>query len=427
MLAQAPCFFSGVLAQAPWFFSGVLSQAPWFFSGVLAQAPNVLSAAQAPDFFIVASRDRYTSAMSRSSRLPYVLAPGLAIVAMSFAAQACGGSQVTEDPPPVCYLSHPVPDGGGVRPLRPNEWADLLVRSFHEGQTGNQDCVGNTIQWHATDTQCDVHEDPNEPGPRAVPITEESVIVGRGGDDIMVKPVWVITHRFENGDGFGPVAVTQRTAEGIVVRALGTLRLPIGRARIRLRETGGQQIVVADGERCPSDGQQQGSGDPDMAPPANAGGDDAEEEEPETCLRESRLMPMIGDQLLSPELRTPEGQCLGPALVDLSRETTVPIANGWERVFRLAASMEYVGGSVVVHEQVTAQDRDPRDPGRPARAFRTTDGDRVIRLDHGGMQANGIPLFERTVRAHGSTQLPIASAPNNGEQSGSGRGQRARR
>ncbi len=360
--------------------------------------------------------------MTRSSRLPYVLVPGLTIVAASFAAQACGGGQVNEDPTPVCYLSHPVPDGGGVRPLRASEWAGLIVRSYNEGQPSGQDCVGNDIQWHATDQHCSVHEDPEERAPEAVPITEESVIVGRA-DDIMVKPVWVITPHFEDGDGFGPVAVTERTAEGVAVRAIGTLRMPIERARLRLRETGGQQIVVADGERCPHE-DEEGDDDADSAPPQNAGGDEsAEDQQPPSCFRVSRLLPMVGDRLLSPEVRSDDGDCLGPALVDLQREATMPIANGWERVFRLAASMEYLGSSIVIHEQVTAEDRDPRDPGQPARPFRTTDSDRIIVVDRGGMRSNGIPLFERTLRAQGSTQLPIASAPNNGGQSGSGRGQ----
>lgn len=364
---------------------------------------------------------------SRPSRLPFVLAPALCIAAAVFASQACGGTQTTEDPPPVCYVSHPVPDGGMIRNLRAEEWASLVVRSYHEGQTSSQDCVGNAIEWHPTDTECDVHEEDDEPAPQAVEITEESVVVGRS-DTVAIKPVWVITHRFEDGDGFGPVVVTERTPEGVAVRAIGSLRLPTERARLRLRETGGQQILVADGERCPPEEGEGDEEDPDSAPPANAGGEEeGEEEQPPTCLRTSRLLPMVGDRLLSPEVRTPDGHCLGPSVVHLSREHVVGIANGWERVFRLAASMEYRGGTVIVHEQVTAEDRDPRDPGRPSRSFRTTDADRVIYLDRGGMRSRGIPLFERTIRAAGSTQLPVAQAPNNEEQSGSGRGQQAQR
>lgn len=352
--------------------------------------------------------------MSRPSR--FSLVPSLILSAALITSQACGGSQVAEEPRPVCYASQPIPDGGTVRPLRGEQWADLVVRSYHQGQTSAQDCVGNDIRWRPTDPECEVHEDEAEPAPRAVPITDESVVVGRS-DSVAIKPVWVITHKFEDGDGFGPVALTERTAEGVAVRAMGTLRLPTERARLRLRETGGHRILVADGERCPPEAS-------DDEAPANAPGTGSEQAP--SCIRMSRLLPLVGDQLVSPEIRNSAGQCLGPAAVHLQRQHVAQIANGWERVFRLAASLEYRGGSIIVHEQVTAEDRDPNDPGRPARAFRTTDGDRVIRLERGGMRSSGIPLFERTIRAEGSTQLPIAEGPADGEESGSTRGTRAR-
>lgn len=356
--------------------------------------------------------------MSRSTT-EYLLAPGLILVSGMFVAFACGGSDTPEEPRPVCYASHPVPDGGMVRNLRAEEWADLAVRGYREGAESTQDCVGNPVQWRRTDTECDVHEPDDEAAPQAVPLNEESVIVGRS-DTVARKPVWVVTHHFEDGDGFGPVMLTQRNAEGVAVMAIGTLRLPLQRARLRLRESGGQQFIVADGERCPEEDE---DGD-DEAPPANvADGEETGEEASEpTCLRYARILPLVGDQLMSPEVRNQAGHCLGPAQVYLARETTVGLQNGWERTFRLAASMEYRAGAVVVHEQITAEDSDPRDPGRPARLFRTTDADRVMHMRRGGMRSEGIPLFERAVRAHGSTQLPIAESSGDREQSGSGRG-----
>ena len=228
------------------------------------------------------------------------------------------------------------------------------------------------------------------------------------------KPVWVVTHRFADGDGFGPVALTERGPEGVAVRAIGTLRMPLERARLRLRESDGHEFVVADGERCPPEDEDGGDGDPDVAD-----GDHPDEEEP-TCIRYARILPVLGDQLVTSEVRNRGGECLGPNQVWLSRERTVGLENGWERTFRLAASMEFRGGAIIVHEQVTAEDSDPRDPGRPARLFRTTDSDRVITVTRGGMRSSGLPLFERAIRAHGSTQLPIAESTRDREQSGSG-------
>ena len=331
------------------------------------------------------------------------------IVALAAAALlACGGSETEEDPRPICYGTHEVPDSGLVPNLSSEDWINLVVRGYREGQTSTQDCVGNPITWHETDDECDVHEPDDERDPEASELNEERVFVGRS-DSVMRRPVWVVTHEFEDGDGFGPVAMTERTAQGVAVRAMGTLRMPIERARLRLRETGGQHILVADGERCP-DEDEDGEETP---PPAAGGGDEEGEEDSEpTCLRYARLMPVVGDRIMNPEIRTRDGErCLSPAQVYLSREETVGLENGWERTFRLAASMEFRAGAVILHEQVTIEDSDPRDPGRPARLFRTTDADRIIYVRRGGARtSNGISLFERALRAHGSTQLPIAES-----------------
>lgn len=350
--------------------------------------------------------------MSRSAQT-LALTLGLMTAFALFVVAACGGSDTPEDPPPVCYASHPVPDGGFIRNLSSEDWANLAVRGYREGQASNQNCVGDPVQWRPTDRACDVHEPDNEAPPDATPVTEESVVIGRS-DSAMTRPVWVVTHRFEDGDGFGPVILTDRDAEGVAVRAIGSLRMPVERARLRLRETGGRRVVVADGERCPEADE-----DEDGEPAADvADGEQTEEREP-TCLRYARILPVIGDRLDNAEVRTEGGRCLGPAQVYLSRETTVALENGWERTFRLAASMEYRGGAVIVHEQVVVEDADPRDPGRPARLFRTSDADRVLYIGRDGIRSTGIPLFERTVLAHGSVQLPVAESQGAGAQSGS--------
>lgn len=346
--------------------------------------------------------------MSRS--LPtYLLGPGLVVVSATFVAFACGGSDTPEDTPPACYAHHPVPDGGMVRNLRATEWAELVVRNYREGGTSTQNCVGDEIRWVATDRACRVHEPDDEPAPQAQPLTEESVVVGRS-DTVARKPVWVITHHFEDGDGFGPVMLGVRSPEGVAIRAIGTLRLPRTRARLRLRESGGQEFLVADGERCPPEDEES----EDEAPPANVADGQAtgEEEREQGCMRYARILPLVGDQLMTPEVRNADGDCLGSNQVWLQRERNIALVNGWERRFRLAGSMEFRGGAVVINEQVTIEDRDPRDPGRPARLFRTTDSQRVLLLQRGGMQSSGLPLFERALRAHGSTQLPIGESPD---------------
>lgn len=391
----------------------------------------------------------------RPSRLPYVLVPGLIALAALFVSFACGGGRTPEgadDPQPLCYYSSPLPDGGAVRPIRPNEWGALALRGYNaqaqrgSAQRATQNCRGDEIRYVGPDrNRCEIHDPEDEPAPEAVDITEESIIVGRGSGP-MVKPVWVITHRFENGDGFGPIILTQRRELGVAVQAIGTLRLPTERARLRLREAGGQRLIVADGERCPPP-EEEGEGDD--APPANAGGDEEEEEEEEpTCLRATRILPVVGNEILNPEVMGPrrprtaqeaqairerarrgdqptrdDWSCIGPSLIYTEREAVIGLENGWERVFTLHASMEYdTSGAIIIHEQVVMVDRDPRDPGRPPLNFRTTDHDRYYFVHRGAIRSRGTPLLERAIRAHGSIQHPIAQGGGNNRESGSGQG-----
>ena len=352
--------------------------------------------------------------MSRS--LPtYLLGPGLLVVSAAFVAFACGGSDTPEDSPPACYAHIALPDagvdgGGGapmVRNVRATEWVDLVVRNYREGSTSTQNCVGDEIRWVPTDRACRVHEPDDEPAPQAQPLNEESVVVGRS-DTVARKPVWVITHHFEDGDGFGPVMLGVRSPEGVAIRAIGTLRLPRTRARLRLRESGGQEFLVADGERCPPEPEES------EEPPANVadGQPTGEEEREQGCMRYARILPLVGDQLMTPEVRNTDGDCLGSNQIWLQRERNIALVNGWERRFRLAGSMEFRGGAGGINEQGTIEDRAPRGPGRPARRVPTPGPPRVPRLSRGGMQSSGLPLFERALRAHGSTQLPIGESPD---------------
>ena len=73
------------------------------------------------------------------------LGPSLAATLAALFGVACGGADTPEDPLPVCYLNHPVPDGGMVHNLRAEEWADLVVRGYREGAESAQNCVGTAF------------------------------------------------------------------------------------------------------------------------------------------------------------------------------------------------------------------------------------------------------------------------------------------
>lgn len=300
---------------------------------------------------------------------------------------------------PLCFYRDLI-EGGGWQSVSRERWTQIVLGNFRRSTRRLYNCAGETTHWEPTDQGCDVHEPRLERPPRAVPVTESSVIVGRS-DRLAVKPIWVITHRFSDGDGFGPVAVVERTAEGFAVRALGNLRLPSDRARLRIHDAMRSQLVVADGERCQR--RDDLGGPPILRTEIEAGEEDALR-----CIRYAQVLQWRGDHLVPPTINDEE-RCLGPARFYLDREHRVHLANQWFRIFRLAASIEYRGSTIVVHEQVQVEDADPGNPDRPPRLFRTSEADRLIHVGRRDLRSRDTSLLERAIRANGSLQLPIRS------------------
>ena len=160
---------------------------------------------------------------------------------------------------PLCWLVHPVPDGGMIRNLRAEEWADLVVRELPRRQRERpRTASATTVQWRETDDDVRRARADDERRPRArSPVNEESVIVGRGD-----------TRRAQAGVGHHPPVrrrrrvwsrsmLTERDDEGVAVRAIGNAP-HAGRAGAPspARDRGWPGVVVADGERCPDEDEE---------------------------------------------------------------------------------------------------------------------------------------------------------------------------
>jgi hypothetical protein len=176
-----------------------------------------------------------------------------------------------------------------VRPIRPDEWLELLVSS-EPGQRAVAECTGGQIAAAEPSEACREREQEareaareagteyvEEPAPEPVELGEESVHLGRISS--LKKLVWVVTHEYENGDGLGPVALVERedTDDGsfLKVRAIGTLRSRRERVRLRLESIPVRSLVSVLGERCPDEDE----GNAAPPPPAPAGTPAAEDEE----------------------------------------------------------------------------------------------------------------------------------------------------
>ncbi|MEZ4329817.1 MAG: hypothetical protein R3B40_31590 [Polyangiales bacterium] len=277
-------------------------------------------------------------------------------------------------PEPLCVVPQPRIDENTTRPLRTSEWLQFLVGAS-EGTVAT-DCSGHAIE-DPVDHACQSQRGTLA----AAALTEESLMTVRIDYDHRLQ--WVQTHTNAAGDRVGPVALVERTETGWAVRAMGTITAPPGRPRLRLEALGSTTVLVAQGERC------------------------TDPEDPESCESQVRLWLRQGDRFEATSLRLDDRDltCAGPAMVDISRTTAVPLPNGWQRTFRLSASVEYRGGDVLVHEQVVVHDNDPNLPGVPPTPFRVIDSDRTLAWRDGYLVTSLRPLWDRSLEELGSVAL----------------------
>lgn len=264
---------------------------------------------------------------------------------------------------------------GGAGEVEPDAWLELLLRGY-DPQTRRAtspavDCTGTQVRWDGPALAC-----ADGSMARAVlpdrPLGGEDVIVSTLGPDL--RAVWIVTNRFASGDALGPVAIVEVQRSRLVVRAAGALRANPLRARLRLEKLGAGEALVAEGEQC-------GSADP------------------ASCVRSARVMTIARDQIAPAVLQNDAGACVMPAWFHLGREEREKLASGWQRRYRLAATLGFDDpAGLRLSEQVVVDDVDPRQPTAPPRPFRKAELDTRVRLDAGRLVADAPPLWER-VRA----------------------------
>lgn len=206
------------------------------------------------------------------------------------------------------------------------------------------------------------------------PLTEEDLQITPIDNDQLL--VWVKVKYFDSGEAEGPIGIADFTKKGVAVRAIGTLRAHNDKAAMHLEPLGTERVLVIESRKC----------DP---------------EDPKKCERLTRLVPLVGNAFLEKPLLDQKGTCLGPPVFSMFRELTVTLESGTVRKFEMSRSIDYTDGNVVVGEQITIKDTDPREPDLPPKLFRQANVDRELTvLDNGIKTKDG--LWEKMVAEHGS-------------------------
>jgi hypothetical protein len=257
----------------------------------------------------------------------------------------------------------------------PDTWFGLLLHGF-DAKKGVAprppvDCSGAPVAWEEP-----VADECREAGPQPTPLppkerlTEEDLVLTttRANERL----VWVITRRFSNGEGLGPVALVETTRQGFTVRGLGSLRGLTQNALLRMEHVGSTDVLVAEGEACT-------------------------DVEPKVCRRAARILPLRSGRFFSEAVSDSERACLGAAWFPLSREQVFELPSGLRRKFELTSTLTFGSDTVTIQEQVAVSDSDPKQPSIPERLYRRAQNERKLKVEDNVLVGSAPSLWTRMV------------------------------
>lgn len=161
------------------------------------------------------------------------------------------------------------------------------------------------------------------------PLAETDLTFGEGPEGQLL--IWARALHFADGSALGPVALVRWHAHGLEIRAIGPLRGPTRRVRLRLEPLGDHALLVADGERCPA---------------------------PDACVREYSLLPLLGQRFLPADLL--EGDRTGPARLLADDRSDTPLSGGWIRRADVQRHLRVESSRAVIRESIRVRDCDAR-------------------------------------------------------------------
>ncbi|ATB26790.1 hypothetical protein [Melittangium boletus] len=269
----------------------------------------------------------------------------------------------------------------------PETWFALLLHGFDEKQgvapRPSVDCSGAPVAWEEP-----AADECVEAGPQPMPLPPKERLTE---EDLVLETIqanqrlaWIITRRFSNGEGLGPVAMVETTKRGFTVRALGSLRGMTQNARLRMEHVGNTDLLVAEGDACT-------------------------QQEPVVCRRAARILPLRGGRFFSEAVSGADRTCLGAAWFPLSQEQVLELPNGWRRKFELTSTLTFGADAITIQEQVAVSDSDPKQPSIPERLFRRAQNERKLKVEDNVLEGTVPSLWIRMVGqqlAAGAKPLP---------------------
>lgn len=269
----------------------------------------------------------------------------------------------------------------------PDTWFALLLHGYDEKRGAVPrppvDCSGAPVAWEEP-----AADECREAGPQPISLppkerlTEEDLVLHTVQANHRL--VWVITRRFSNGEGQGPVALVETTKTGFRVRALGSLRTMAQNVLLRMEHVGSSDVLVAEGDACT-------------------------DVEPRVCRRAARILPLRSGRFFAEAVSDSERACLGAAWFPLSREQVFELPNGLRRRFELTSTLTFGADAITIQEQVAVSDSDPKQPSVPERLYRRAQNERKLKVEDTVLVGTAPSLWTRMVELQaqaGAKALP---------------------
>jgi hypothetical protein len=296
----------------------------------------------------------------------------VAVIAAAVMTAGCAGPQHRQVPGAAraCTIATTI---GADKPIKdrvyPAEyWFALLLQGYQmtgELARPTKSCSGTPVALEIDGCAGDVLVTPSAP---PVTLSSRDLVVINLGD--ARRLVWAITDRLSDGEAEGPVALAEIEAQGIAVRASGTLRAYPESASLRLARLGTGTVLVAEGEVCAKPGQ---------------------------CERATRVVPMIGDRFVPKTLVDDKGACLGPAFFPLRQGG---IAHGRKHAkYEVQVSITYGPDNIALREQLALTGAEPSSDPASGSFVTRVQADRQLTLKDGTLVATAPSVLSRWLAA----------------------------
>jgi hypothetical protein len=324
------------------------------------------------------SRQSSCHSKTARGRLPLALTFALMMSLGACASRVRDTTPVTPAAPPAAPRLAPgvlcsidLPATGADRPARDRTfaaqtWFGLLLERFQPpGEVARpvRDCTGHMIELENDGCPDDIS--PSHAIPQ--PLASRDLVITNLGD--ARRLVWVITDRLTDGQAEGPIAIVEIAPRAMNVRSLGVLRAYPENVSLRLDKLNGATVAVAEGERC------------------------SDPQDPKSCDRAMRILPLIGDRFVAKPLVDDKGVCLGSASVAMRAAGTAGTKGGAK--YQVEASATFSPDAIAIREHLAiSQARSTVDPAEGEFVTRVQ-AERQVTFRGGNLVASGPSVLAR--------------------------------